>query len=570
MMKFGGWGDPGKVYDLAARPNLWPFVQAQVGLEDRIVAPPRAASDVAVPPPRLTPAFQAAVTAALGVAQVATDDATRLLHTYGKSYRDLLRARTGAPARSPDAVLFPSDRGQVEAILRLAAEHGVQVVPFGGGTNICGGVEPDPSRPGMAVTVSLRRMNRVLAIDPVARTARIEAGALGPELEAALNAQGWSLGHFPDSFEFSTLGGWLATRSAGMQSDAYGKIEDMVVSLTLCTPRGTLVTPNVPRSATGPDLAQLAVGSEGTLGLITEAVMRVRPVGEHEYRGVLVPGFERGIELVRALAQHGALPTTTRLSNEQETALGFAMKPAGPGGPAAWMAQAFKGYLKHVRRFPMREACLMIIGFAAPTRAEIATRRRRTLALCREFGAVDLGRGVGAKWFAGKYDYPYLRDIVMDRGGLVDVTETAATWDRLAAIHREVKVQTHAALRRGEFPGYVGCHLSHSYPAGACLYFTFAARAEPGRELAQYLEVKSLIFEILLAHGATPTHHHAVGYELLPWMPRHLGDTGVQLLRGLKQAVDPQNLCNPGKLIPPDSPADRGFWPEGTLPASPR
>ncbi len=570
MMKFGGWGDPGKVYDLAARPNLWPFIQAQVGLENRIVAPPRAADDVAVPPSRLTPAFQAAAIAALGAAQVATDDATRLLHTYGKSYRDLLRARTGAPARSPDAVLFPSDRGQVEAILRLAAEHGVQVVPFGGGTNICGGVEADPSRPGMAVTVSLRRMNRVREIDPVARTARIEAGALGPELETALNAQGWSLGHFPDSFEFSTLGGWLATRSAGMQSDAYGKIEDMVVSLTLCTPRGTLVTPNVPRSATGPDLAQLAVGSEGTLGLITEAVMRVRPVGKHEYRGVLVPGFERGIELVRALAQRGALPTTTRLANEQETALGFAMKPAGSGGPGAWMAQAFKGYLKHVKRFPLRESCLMIIGFEAPTRGEIAARRRQTLALCREFGAVDLGRGVGAKWFAGKYDYPYLRDIVMDRGGLVDVTETAATWDRLAAIHREVKAQTHAALRRGEFPGYVGCHLSHSYPAGACLYFTFAARAEPGRELAQYLGVKRLIFEILLAHGATPTHHHAVGYELLPWMPRHLGATGVQLLRGLKQAVDPQNLCNPGKLIPSENPAEHGFWPEGTQPPPPR
>ncbi len=567
MMKYGGWGSPDKVYDLAARPFLWDFVRRESGLDDTVVSPARAAASVTVPPPRLIPAFIDAVRSALGADHVSTDAQVRLLHTYGKSYRDLLRARSLAPGRSPDAVLFPASRAEVEAILRAAVEHGVQVVPFGGGTNICGGVEADPSRPGMAVTVSLRRMNRVLAVDRVARTARIEAGALGPELEAALNAQGFSLGHFPDSFEFSTLGGWLATRSAGMQSDAYGKIEDMVVSLTLCTPRGTLVTPNVPRSATGPDLAQIAVGSEGTLGLITEAVMRIHPVGEREYRGVLVPGFDVGITLVRELTHRGALPTTTRLSNQQETALGFAMKPRSHGVEAL-VSKAFKFHLRHVRRFPMENACLMIVGFEASSRGELAARRNRTLAICREFGAVDLGRGVGTRWFAGKYDYPYLRDVVMDRGGMVDVTETAATWDVLPALYNDVKTSVHAHLRRDEFPGYVGCHLSHSYAAGACLYFTFAARAEVGRELAQYLETKKLIFEILLRHGATPTHHHAVGYELLPWMARHLGPTGVDLLRGLKHAVDPQNLCNPGKLLPAANPAPDGFWPpEWTGPA---
>lgn len=560
MMKFGGWGDPGKAYDLSHRPNLWPFVRAQSGLGDLIVTPSRRAAEMSVPAPRLDAGFMDAVTAALGAAHVSTDTETRLLHTYGKSYRDLLRARTGPPARSPDAVLFPANRAEVEALLRAAVQHSVQVVPFGGGTNICGGVEPDPTRPGMCVTVSLRRMKRVLALDRVARTARIEAGALGPELEAELNAQGFSLGHFPDSFEFSTLGGWLATRSAGMQSDAYGKIEDMVVSLTLCTPSGTLVTPNVPRSATGPDLAQIAVGSEGTLGLITEAVMRVHPVGEREYRGILVPGFDHGINLVRELTHRGALPTTTRLSNQQETALGFAMKPKS-GGASAFAAKVFKAYLRHVKRFPFDHACLMIVGFEATTRGELAEKRRRTLAVCREFGAVDLGKSVGASWFAGKYDYPYLRDVVMDRGGMVDVVETAATWDVLPGLYNELKESLHAHLRRGEFPGYVGCHLSHSYPAGACLYFTFAAQAESGRELPQYLATKRLIFELLLKHGATLTHHHAVGYELLPWMPRHLGETGLQILRGVKHSVDPQNLCNPGKLIPGLTSAQSLYFP---------
>lgn len=564
MMKFWGWGDPRKEFDIGSRPYFWNFVRAQTGLQDRIEVPALRPEQIGVPDSRLHSAFRAAVTARIGEAQVSLDAQVRLHHAYGKSYRDLLRARRGRVDRVPDAVLFPRSRADVEAILQAASEHQVPVIPFGGGTNIAGGVEPDPTRPGMMVTISLRRMNRVLAIDPVARTAQIEAGALGPELEAALNAQGFSLGHFPDSFEYSTLGGWLATRSAGMQSDAYGKIEDMVVSLTLCTPQGTLQTPTVPRSATGPDLNQVAVGSEGTLGVITDAVMRIHPVGVREYRGLLVPGFENGIALARELVHHGASPSTTRISNPQETALSFALKPRTAGLPAL-MARVMKAYLRSVKRFPFDDACLMIAGFESGTSAELARRRRETLAVCRRFGAVDLGPGVGAKWYAGKYDYPYLRDVVMDRGGMVDVTETAATWNVLPGLYREVKAALHDRLRRGEFPGYVGCHLSHSYPSGACLYFTFAAEQEKGRELHQYLETKQLIFEILLRHGATLTHHHATGYELLPWMPRLLGDTGVRLLRGLKQAVDPHNLCNPGKLIPGDTPALDGYWPPDVL-----
>ncbi len=564
MMKFWGWGDPDKAYDLASRPYFLDFLRAQSGLEDRIEVAAVRPEQINVPASRLHSAFWAAATARLGAAQVSLDPQVRLHHAYGKSYRDLLRARSGRVDRVPDAVLFPRSRAEVEAILELANEHQVPVVPFGGGTNIVGGVEPDPTRSGMVVTISLRRMNRVLAVDPVARTARIEAGALGPELEATLNAQGFSIGHFPDSFEFSTLGGWLATRSAGMQSDAYGKIEDMVVSLTLCTPRGTLTTPNVPRSATGADLKQVAVGSEGTLGIITDAVMRIHPIGVREYRGLLVPGFENGIALARELAHSESSPSTTRIANPQETALSFALKPRAHGA-SALMARLMKTYLRSVKRFPMADACLMIAGFESATAEELACRRRATLAICRKFGAVDLGPSVGAKWYAGKYDYPYLRDVVMDRGGMVDVTETAATWSVLPGLYREVKATLHDRLRRVEFPGYVGCHLSHSYPEGACLYFTFAAAQEKGRELPQYLETKQLIFEILLRHGATLTHHHAVGYELLPWMPQMLGDTGVRLLRGLKQAVDPDNLCNPGKLIPGDTPALNGYWPAEIL-----
>jgi alkyldihydroxyacetonephosphate synthase len=564
MMKFSGWGDPNKAYDLSARPGFWPFVREQLGLDEHAVSAAVDLATIPVPEPKLDANFLNAISAALAPDQISTERTVRLHHSMGKSYRDLLRARTGQLGRVPDVVLFPCSVAEVELIVAAAVNHRVQLVPFGGGTNIAGGVEPDPTRPGMAATVSLRRMNRVLSVDPVARTARIQAGALGPELEAELNAQGFSLGHFPDSFEFSTLGGWLATRSAGMQSDAFGKIEDMVVSVTLCSPAGTLVTPKVPRSATGPDLAQIVVGSEGTLGIIAEAVMRIHPVGVTEFRALLVPGFENGIALARELAQRGVLPTTTRISNPQETALSFALKPKSTG-VSALVAKGFKAYLRHVKRFPMADACLMIAGFQANTAADIAQRRQRALRVCREFGAVDLGTGAGQKWYLGRYDYPYLRDVVMDRGAMVDVTETAATWEVLPALYAEVKAALHARLRRDAFPGYVGCHLSHSYASGACLYFTFAALRDAGREMPQYQAVKRLIFEILLRHGATPTHHHATGYELLPWIPQHLGATGVRLLQGVKHSVDPQNVCNPGKLIPGDTPALEQYWPKTTL-----
>ena len=562
MMKFLGWGDPNKHFDLSHRPFLWNFIRAQTGLCDVPCPPPIRPEQLPVPAPKLTPGFLEAL--GLAPAQISTDPQVRLHHTYGKSYRDLLRARAGVLDRVPDVVLFPERREDVEAIFRAASACQVQIVPFGGGTNIVGGVEVDSSRTGMAATVSLRRMNRVLAIDPVACTARIEAGALGPDLEKALNAEGFSLGHFPDSFEFSTLGGWLATRSAGMQSDAYGKIEGMVISLTLVTPAGTVVTRNVPRSATGPDLNQIIVGSEGTLGIITEAVMRIHRVAAREYRGVLVPGFANGIALSRAIAQSGVIPSTTRIANPQETALGFALKSAAKGWPAL-VSKAFKFYLRKVKRFPMDQACLMILGFEGADSAAIASQSRKVLALARKFGAVDLGTKVGAHWFAGKYDYPYLRDVVMDRGGMVDVNETAATWDLLPGLYERVDSRLHAHLAKGEYPGYVGCHLSHSYPEGACLYFTFAAAAETGNELRQYLEVKRLIAELLLAEGATLTHHHAVGYELLPWMAAYLGDTGVQMLRGLKHSVDPLNLCNPGKLIPGDPLSMANYWPKDLL-----
>jgi len=562
-MKFAGWGDPAKSFSLEGKPDLWPFIRRVSGVADRAPQPPVAFDSIALPEPRIDEAFFSAMKKQLRDDQIASDRTTRLFHCYGKSYRDLLRAIAGQVERAPDLVLFPESHEEVEAIVATAAASGVKLIAYGGGTNIVGGVEVTPATAGTVATVSLRRMKRVLKIDESSLVATMEAGLLGPELEAALNAAGYSLGHFPDSFEYSTLGGWLATRSAGMQSDRWGKIEDMVVSLTMVSPSGTLRTREVPKAATGPDLNQLVVGSEGILGLITEATMKIHPLEGREYRGLLVPDFASGVALIRRCLRDDCLPSTMRLSCPEETQLGIAMKPRPSPGKAILQGLG-KAWLRAAKGIRMEKACAIIVGFEGD-RKRIAAQRRRVLALTRERGGIDLGTSAGDRWYAGKYDYPYLRDALMVRGGMVDVTETSALWSEILPLYETMKRALHDHLRRGDHPGYVGCHLSHSYAAGACLYFTFASEREQGNELNQYLAAKRAAVEAIVASGAALSHHHAIGYEHLPWIEQALGEAGLRALRGLKDALDPGHLCNPGKLLPgPDSSLDH-YWPDPAL-----
>lgn len=559
MMTFTGWGDPQKATDTSRLTKLWPFIHRLTGLSPEHTTPVANPDDIVLPPTRADAALLAALQDAVGAAHVATDRRNRVLHAYGKSFRDLWRARRGEVTRAPDAVVFPGAHAEVEQLLAVARAHGAKIIPFGGGTNIVGAVEASPAITAPVVTVSLRRMNRLLALDEVSGVATLETGALGPELEAALNARGFTLGHFPDSFEFSTLGGWLAMRAAGMQSDARGKIEDMVVALKVATPAGTLVTPVVPKAAAGPDLNQVIVGSEGALGLITEATMRVYRQQPRAYRGVLMPDFKTGLEFMRRCWAEGLVPATMRLSNPEETEFGMCLKPPSTG-LKHWLTQAAGWWLRHGRGFQLEQACLLILGWEGSP-AEIDRQRRAVLRLVRSCNGFDAGARVGDAWYKRKYDYPYLRDLVMKHGGMVDVTESSVLWKDALAVYERIHAALHAGLRRGEFPGYVGCHLSHSYPTGVCLYFTFAAASDPADPLGHYLRAKRLVMDLLLDAGAALSHHHSIGYEHLPWLARSAGATGLHTLRGLKATLDPDNLCNPGKLVPTADSALAHYWP---------
>ncbi|MGH3743622.1 MAG: FAD-binding oxidoreductase, partial [Mycobacteriales bacterium] len=460
-------------------------------------------------------------------AEVRTDDEARVVRAGGKSYLDLLRARAGDTSHAPDAVVLPADENEVAAVLAACAAHRVAVVPFGGGTSVVGGVDPVPLE--AVVSLDLRRMDALLHVDETSLTATFQPGVRGPDAEALLRPYGLHLGHLPQSFEQATIGGFVATRSAGQASTGHGRIDDMVVALTLVTPAGTLRLGRGAKSAAGPDLRALVVGSEGVFGVITEVTLRVRRLPtETRYEGYLVRGFAAGRDLLRSLEQEGLAPDVARLSDPDETAVQLTLAGGGAKGALT------KAY---VRARAGREACLLILGW------EDRVAARRAMAKPALARAVSLGQGAGRTWLHGRYDGPYLRDDLMDAGVLVETLETSASWSDLDRVHADVR----AALTRSLGRCVVMCHVSHLYPHGASLYFTVLAKAT-GAD--QWRRAKVAAGDAIVAAGATITHHHAVGADHRPWMGDEVGDLGLAVLRAVKATLDPDGICNPGTLLP--------------------
>jgi alkyldihydroxyacetonephosphate synthase len=514
------WGDPARATALpdAARG----LVELAFPVADRAVADD---APVSLPPIGLADEVLADFAEVLGDEHVLTDDETRRLRTRGKSTPDLLRARAGDLTDAPDAVLTPADADQVQALLDVAVRHSVAVVPFGGGTSVTGGLVA--RRDGFAGVVSLDlvRMKRLLSTDRVSMTATLEPGLRGPEAEALLAGRGLTLGHYPQSFEYATIGGFAATRSSGQSSAGYGRFDALVTGLTVATPSGTVELGRAPASAAGPDLRQLFLGSEGAFGVITSVTVRVRPLPEAQVdEGWRWVSFDAGVEAMRVLAQAQLLPTTLRLSDESETALNLADPEAIGGGAAG--------------------GCLMITGFEGTPEA-VAARRTAVTALLTDLGGSPAGEEPGRAWAEGRFDAPYLRDSMLDVGVLVETLETATFWSHLREVYDAVSAALNAALGQ---PAMVLCHVSHVYETGASLYFTVAA-SQGDDPLAKWLGAKRAAMDAIVATGATITHHHAVGTDHLPWLESEIGPLGVSILRAVKAALDPEGILNPGVLV---------------------
>jgi alkyldihydroxyacetonephosphate synthase len=417
----------------------------------------------------------------------------------------------------------------------------VAVTPFGGGTSVVGGVEP--VREGMegAITLDLARLDSTVEVDRVSLTARLDAGLFGPEAERRLAEQGVTLGHFPQSFEYSTVGGWVATRSAGQASTGYGRIDELVEGLRCVTPAGELGTRAVPASAAGPSLRELAVGSEGVLGVICEATVRVRPApAARRYEGWSFASFEEGCEAFRVMEQAGASADVSRLSDEAESRLSMAL--ASSGSRAERLGRRYRRLRGH------EAGCIAIVGFEGEDE-DVERRRRHTAALLRAGGGVALGSRPGEAWLGSRYSGPYLRDELLDRRVMVETLETATSWANLGTLHAAVGEALRTALGGRGTPPLVMCHVSHLYPSGASLYFTFLARQEDDA-LAQWRAAKTAASEAIVAGGGTITHHHAVGRDHRQWMRAEVGELGIELIRAAKERLDPAGIMNPGKLLP--------------------
>ena len=530
-LKWWGWG--------AADHRAEVSPAAQAALTEELGADSAAGSDPVplerIELPEARPLPDAVASSA---AEVRTDAESRVRRAAGRSYPDLFRLRSGRLEHAPDAVVVPADRDEVASVLAACADSGVAVVPFGGGTSVVGGLDAVRDGHTAVISLDLARL-RGVEIDRTSLTATLGPGLRGPEAEASLAELGATLGHYPQSYEQATIGGYAATRSAGQASSGYGRFDEMVTAVELTSPSGVLRTLETPHSAAGPSLRELVLGSEGTLGVITEVTCRVHPAPEaRRYEGWIAADFASGREILRELAQRDEMPDTLRLSDEEETRVSLEL-----AGSEGWQKRALDAYLGLRRR---RGGCLIICGWEGEREA---VRRRRSLAgrRLRAGGAVPLGQSAGRSWQKGRFEGPYLRDELLGLGVFVETLETAHTWSRLDELYRGVG----GALKRALGPrSIVMCHLSHAYADGASLYFTFFAAARQGEELDQWRTAKTAACEAIVAAEGTITHHHAVGRDHAPYMRSEVGELGLEALRAVKERLDPAGVMNPGKLLP--------------------
>lgn len=538
-MKWNAWGDPAAAKPLSD--GIRTLLNQALGV-DTTPRTELTADQVQLRPSALSDADAGALGEIVGAEHCVVDDLGRLLRAGGKSTLDLLRRRNTGVQDAPDAVVLPADDDEVAAVLAACAERRIAVVPFGGGTSVVGGLDPLRGDFGAVVSLDLRRLDALHDLDETSGEADFGAGVTGPEAERLLGARGFSLGHYPQSFQFATIGGFAATRSSGQDSAGYGRFDDMVRGLRVVTPAGVLDLGRAPASAAGPDLRQLIVGSEGTFGVITRVRVRVHPAPETtRYEAWSFPDFATGASALRAVVQTGTGPTVIRLSDEAETGVNLATTEA-------------------IGEQTVTGGCLAITAFEGTT-AHAESRHAETRAVLEAAGGTSLGEAPAKAWEHGRFSAPYLRDSLLSAGALCETLETATNWSNVMTLKAAVTDALTESLATGgqersdegndtaSTPALVLCHISHVYPTGASLYFTVVA-GQRGDAIEQWRAAKTAASDAMVRCGATITHHHAVGADHRPWMRDEIGDLGVEVLRAVKGVLDPAGIMNPGKLIP--------------------
>ena len=549
-MKWWGWGVEGVSFHHENKPAFRPFVINAIDLD--VNTPPIAPmslDDLSIPAPMISDQLLAELIDAVGAENAVKDDLDRLVHTYGKSLRDLLRIRAGDIPRVPDVVVYPGNEAEVQLIVDRAVAADAVIIPYGGGSNISGSLHAPEDETRTVISADLGRLNQVIDIDEDSGLARIQAGAQGPDLEEQLGKRGWTLGHFPDSFTHSTLGGWVATRSSGMQSDKYGDISDIARGMRVVMPGKVLEVRPLPHTSTGPSVREMVLGSEGRLGVITEVTMQVHRIPEVRLiLGYLFPSWEASLAAMHDISTSDAHPSITRVSDARETAFSFATRKKTSRISISSLIS--KGLMKVLERrgWDLDAVCLSFIGYEGG-KAHVARQKKIVKEIVGKHGGIVVGKGPGELYDQKKFDTPYIRDFLLDRGAVGDVSETAAPWSKLLPLYNNVIAAAEKVYAQLGVAGWIMCHLSHSYHSGACLYFTFAFKHDGVDPLGQYEPLKNAIQQAFVDCGGTLSHHHAVGTEHAAWLEQDISAPGVHMIDGLFTAMDPGRNFNPGKII---------------------
>jgi alkyldihydroxyacetonephosphate synthase len=550
-MKWWGWGIEGVSFHHGNKPAFRPFVINAIDLDvNATPVVPRSLEDLHIPQPMISGRLLAELRDAVGSENAVQDDLDRIVHTYGKSARDLLRIRAGDIPRVPDVVVYPGDEAEVQLIVDRVVAADAVLIPYGGGSNISGSLHAPADEIRPVISVDLGRLNQVIDIDEDSGLARIQAGTQGPELEEQLGAQGWTLGHFPDSFTHSTLGGWVATRSSGMQSDKYGDISDIARGMRVVMPGKVLQIRPLPHTSTGPSVREMVLGSEGRLGVITEVTVQVHRIPEVRLiLGYLFPSWEASLAAMHDISTSDAHPSITRVSDAKETAFSFATRKKS--NRISISSLISKGLMQVLQRrgWNLDEVCLSFIGYEGG-KAHVSREKAIVKDIVGRHGGIVVGKGPGELYDQKKFDTPYIRDFLLDRGAIGDVSDTAAPWSKLLPLYTNVLAAAEKVYAHLGVAGWIMCHLSHSYHSGACLYFTFAFKHDGVDPLAQYEPLKNAIQQAFVDSGGTLSHHHAVGTEHAAWLEQDISAPGVHMIDGLFTAMDPGRNFNPGKIIP--------------------
>lgn len=529
MRRWNGWGDESVSYSVPA--SAIPYLE-------RLVGPGHPIQDIS---------FQQAISLVPKSRlpkhpQISPDPQLRLLHARGQSFPDWVALRTGQLNSFPDGVAYPMTDADVVELLRYGRRNSIQLIPYGGGTSVVGHIDPIKGKKPV-LTVDLSRMNRLLDLEPQNLLATFEAGVSGPDLEAQLRARGFTLGHYPQSFEFSTLGGWISTRSSGQQSLRYGRIEKMFAGGRLQTPLGDLSLPSFPASAAGPDLREMVLGSEGRLGILTQACVRISPIPEREeFHAVFFPDFLHGIEAIRQILVTGLSLSMLRLSTSNETRTTLALAGHENLIGALERLLAIRGLGE--------DKCMLLLGFSGKANL-IRTMRSEALSITSKYGGVHVGKTFGDQWHKNRFHTPYLRNTLWEMGYGVDTLETAIGWSDIPRLTEEIEAAINGASAVLDEKVHVFSHLSHVYPTGSSIYTTYLFRLSEAPEdtLVRWRAMKSAASRVILSLGGTITHHHGIGTDHLPYLAAEKGTLGISALNTLCQSFDPQGIMNPGKLV---------------------